>query len=110
MPSPSRKIKRRREKLPVRKGNIKVILLSLLTLFLLIFFAAGPLDLSNGALVRWIAGALFIIMIINLILLIAGIRDFPGKEYRRLFRVLAIILPAVSLGAYIITYLIGFFI
>lgn len=102
-------MKRRRVKVPVRKRNIVILALSLLTLFMLIFFVAGPLDLSTGSLVRWIAGALWIVMILNLILLIIGIRDFPDGQYKTLFRVLAIIAPAVSLGTYIIVYLVGIF-
>jgi len=108
-PSAPRKLKRRKVKVPVKKRNIVVISLSLLTLFLLIFFVAGPLDISGAAFIRWIAGALWIVMIINLILLIIGIRDFPDGSFHTLFRVLAIIAPAVSLGVYIIVYLIGIF-
>ena len=106
-PSSPRKLKRRKVKVPVKKRNILILSLSLITLFLLIFFVAGPLDISTGGFIRWIAGALWIVMIINLILLIIGIRDFPDSSYHTLFRVLAIVAPAVSLGAYVIVYLIG---
>ena len=108
-PSSPRKLKRRKVKVPVKKKNLVIIALSLITLFLLIFFVAGPLDLSTGGFVRWIAGALWIVMIINLILLIIGIRDFPDSSFNTLFRVLAIVTPAVSLGTYITIYLIGIF-
>ena len=95
--------------MPVRKRNIWVCALSLLAVFALIFFVAGPIDLSGGSFVRWIAGALWIVMVINLILLIIGIRDFQDNQYSALFRVLAIVLPAAALGIYVIVYLIGIF-
>lgn len=102
-------MKRRRVKVPVRKRNVVVCVLSLITIFTLIFFVAGPIDLSGVSYVRWIAGALFIVMVINLILLIIGIRDSSDNQYSALFRVLAIILPAAALGTYVIIYLIGIF-
>ena len=102
-------MKRRRVKMPVRKRNAVVCALSLLAVFTLIFFVAGPVDLSAGPFVRWIAGALWIVMVINLILLIIGIRDFQDNQYSTVFRVLAIILPAAALGTYVIVYLIGIF-
>ena len=102
-------MKRRKVKVPVRKRNAVVCAVSLLTIFTLIFFVAGPIDLSGASYVRWIAGALFIVMVINLILLIIGIRDFSDNQYSALFRVLAIVLPAAALGTYVIIYLIGIF-
>lgn len=102
-------MKRRRVKEPVRKRNVWVGIISLITIFALIFFVAGPIDLSAGTFVRWIAGALWIVMIIDLVLLLIGIRDFQDNQYRTLFRVLAIVLPAVALGTYVVVYLIGIF-